>query len=97
MSEKLGIRAPANQIDNLLSTAELCVPAARYASTPHHLGPGFTRDASVRENQLRRRRMQRSAAQRLCNDDQQRRSQGEMSRTEGLCEGLQHGSRYAKA
>ena len=36
-----------------------------------------------------------SAAQGLCHDDQQRRSQGEMGRTEGLCEARYQGLAYA--
>ena len=37
------------------------------------------------------------AAQGLCHDDQQRRSQGEMGRTEGLCEARYQGLTYAGA
>ena len=48
-------------------------------------------------NQQRRYRAASSAAQGLCHDDQQRRSQGEMGRTEGLCEARYQGLTYAGA
>ena len=55
-------------------------------------------NALVPVNQLRRTRPNASsAAQGLCHDDQQRRSQGEMGRTEGLCEARYQGLTYAGA
>ena len=74
-----------------------CTPASPDGPVPRPDGDFSARTLSFPCTSFADAECQRSAAQRLCNDDQQRRSQGEMGRTEGLCEGLQHVSRHAKA
>ena len=74
-----GFRHAASRIRRLAFDTSHAAP--KPAHQPHQMAQfritwvlDFRQNALLPVNQLRRRRMQRSAAQRLCNDDQQRRS-----------------------